>query len=76
MVLIKQDFQPTAEQMVRLMEGMKGSSSVRQLIIRVSGQLAAGEIKLIEVTPEESTAAKARLDEVRKKRRETCQNKR
>jgi hypothetical protein len=52
------------------MEGMKGSSSVRQLIIRVSDQLAAGEIKLIEVTPEESEVAKARLDEVRKKRRE------
>jgi hypothetical protein len=52
------------------LEGMKGSSSVRQLIIRVSDQLAAGEIKLIEVTPEESAAAKARLDEVRKKRRE------
>ena len=52
------------------MEGMKGSSSVRQLIIRVSDQLAAGEIKLIEVTPEEPAAAKDRLDEVRKKRRE------
>jgi len=52
------------------MEGMKGSSSVRQLIIRVSDQLHAGEINLIEVTPEESTAAKARLDELRKKRRE------
>jgi hypothetical protein len=52
------------------MEGMPGSSSVRQLIIRVSDQLAAGEIKLIEVTPEESAAAKTRLDEVRKKRRE------
>ena len=52
------------------MESIKGSSSVRQLIIRVSDQLAAGEIKLIEVTPEESAAAKARLDEVRKKRRE------
>jgi hypothetical protein len=51
------------------MEGIKGSSSVRQLIIRVSDQLAAGEIKLIEITPEESAAAKARLDEVRKKRR-------
>jgi len=52
------------------MEGLdKRSSSVRQLIIRVSDQLAAGEIKLIEVTPEESAAAKARLDEVRKKRR-------
>jgi len=30
------------------MEGIKGSSSVRQLIIRVSDQLAAGEIKLIQ----------------------------
>ncbi|MFX0090791.1 MAG: hypothetical protein ACFFBD_03425 [Candidatus Hodarchaeota archaeon] len=53
------------------LEGLdKRSSSVRQLIIRVSDQLAAGEIKLIEVTPEESAAAKARLDEVRRKRRE------
>ena len=52
------------------MEGLdKKNSSVRQLIIRVSDQLKAGEIKLIEVTPEESAAAKARLDEVRKKRR-------
>jgi hypothetical protein len=53
------------------LEGLdKRSSSVRQLIIRVSDQLAAGEINLIETTPEESAAAKARLDEVRKKRRE------
>jgi len=52
------------------MEGMKGSSSVRQLIIRVSDQIQAGEIILIEATPEESAAAKARLDKVRKKRRE------
>ena len=44
--------------------------TVRQLIIRVSDQLKAGEIKLIEVTPEESAAAKARLNEARKKRRE------
>jgi len=43
---------------------------VRQLIIRVSDQLKAGEIRLIETTPQESEAAKARLDEVRKKRRE------
>ena len=48
----------------------KKSSSVRSLIVRVSDQLSAGEIKLIEVTPEESAAAKARLDEIRKKRRE------
>ncbi len=33
-------------------------------------QLKAGEIRLIETTPEESAAAKARLDEVRKKRRD------
>ena len=31
----------------------KKSSSVRQLIIRVSDQLKAGEISLIEVTPDE-----------------------
>jgi hypothetical protein len=37
---------------------------------RGSDQLKAGEISLIETTPEESAAAKARLDEARKKRRE------
>ena len=37
---------------------------------RISDQLKAGEIRLIETTPQESAAAKARLDEVRKKRRE------
>jgi hypothetical protein len=43
------------------MEGLdKKSSSVRQLIIRVSDQLKAGEISLIEATPEESAEAKAR----------------
>lgn len=52
------------------MEGKKNSSSVRQLIIRVSDQLKAGEISFIETTPEESQAAKSRLDEFRKKRRE------
>jgi hypothetical protein len=53
------------------MEGLdKKNSSVRQLIIRVSDQLKAGEINLIETTPEESVAAKARLDSHRKKRRE------
>jgi hypothetical protein len=52
------------------MEGMKSSSSVRQLIIRVSDQLRAGEIRLIESTPEEETAAKKRLDSEREKRRE------
>ncbi len=53
------------------LEGLdKRNSSVRQLIIRVSDQLKAGEIKLIEVSEQESAAAKARLDEVRKKRRD------
>ena len=52
------------------MEGMKGSSSVRQLIIRVSDQLQAGEIHLIETSPEQTKEAKARLDTHRKKRRE------
>jgi hypothetical protein len=52
------------------LEGMKGSSSVRQLIIRVSDQLAAGEIKLTEYTEEESIAAKERLEGKRAKRRE------
>ena len=52
------------------MEGLKKkSNSVRQLIIRVSDQLQAGEIRLIETTPKESQAAKARLDAHRKKRR-------
>jgi len=44
--------------------------TVWKLIIRVSDQLKAGEIKLIEVSEQESAAAKARLDEVLKKRRE------
>lgn len=35
--------------------------TVRQLIIRVSDQLKAGEIKLIEVIPEESAAQKPAL---------------
>lgn len=53
------------------MEGLdKKNNSVRQLIIRVSDQLRAGEINLIETTPEETEAAKARLDTQRKKRRE------
>ena len=39
--------------------------TVWNLIIRVSDQLKAGEIKLNEVIPEESAAAKSRLDEVR-----------
>ena len=53
------------------LEGInKKSSSVRQLIIRTSDQLQAGELSLIEVTPAEKEAAKARLDTHRKKRRE------
>ncbi len=53
------------------MEGLdRKNSSVRQLIIRVSDQLKAGEIRLIEVTPEEAQAAKARLDDHNAKRRE------
>jgi DNA-directed RNA polymerase specialized sigma24 family protein len=52
------------------MEGLKGSSSVRQLIIRVSDQLRAGEIRLIDATPEEEAAAKKRLEDQRGKRRE------
>jgi DNA-directed RNA polymerase specialized sigma24 family protein len=51
------------------MEGLKGSSAVRQLIIRVSDQLRAGEIRLIDSTPEESAAAKLRLDSEREGRR-------
>ncbi len=44
--------------------------TVWKLIIRVSDQLKAGEIKLIEVSPEESAAAKARLEAHNAKRRE------
>lgn len=53
------------------MEGMnKKDSTVRQLIIRVSDQLKAGEIRLIDCTPQESQEAKNRLDMQRAKRRE------
>jgi len=53
------------------LEGLdKNNSSVRQLIIRVPDQLKAGEISLIETTPQESANAKARLDTHRKKRQE------
>ena len=41
-------------------------SSMRQLIIRGTDQLAAGEISLIGTTPEDAGAAKARLDNHRK----------
>ena len=52
------------------LEGIKGSSSVRQLITRVSDQLKCGEINLIDCTPEEAQAAKTRLKFQLKKRRE------
>ena len=53
------------------MEGVKkGSSSVRQLIIRVSDQLKAGEINLIDFSPQEATEAKERLEVHRAKRRD------
>ena len=53
------------------LEGLdKKSSSVRQLIIRVSDQLAAGEISLLEIGPDEAEAAKARLEQYNAKRRE------
>lgn len=55
------------------MEGLQGSSVVRQLIIRVCDQLGAGEIRLIDSTPEEATAVKKRLDLNRGKRRERPQ---
>jgi hypothetical protein len=38
------------------MEGLKGASSVKQLIIRVSDRLRAGEIRLIDFTPEHAAA--------------------
>jgi hypothetical protein len=56
------------------MEGMQGSSVVRQLIIRVSDQLRAGEIRLIDTTPGEEANAKKRLENKRRKRRERNQS--
>ena len=56
------------------MEGMKGSSSVRQLIIRVSDQLAAGEISLFETAPDEAEAAKVRLEKHKAKKAGTLQH--
>ncbi|MEA3435905.1 MAG: hypothetical protein U9R43_05525 [Thermodesulfobacteriota bacterium] len=53
------------------LEGIdKKNSSVRQLFIKTADQRQAGELSLIEVTPKEKKAAKARLDTQRKKRRE------
>ena len=54
---------------IAVMEGLKGSS-IRQLIIRVSDQLKAGEIRLIDATPDEAARAEERLEETRRKRRE------
>jgi hypothetical protein len=52
------------------LEGLdRKSSSVRQLIIRVSDQLAAGEISLLEIGPDDAEAAKARLERHNAKRR-------
>ncbi len=52
------------------LEGVKHPSEVRALIIRVSDQLRAGEISLLEVDQGEAEAAKAKLDAQRKNRRE------
>ena len=52
------------------MEGLKGSSLVRQLIIRVSDQLRCGEIRLFDATPEETEEARNRLNAHNEKRRE------
>jgi hypothetical protein len=51
------------------MEGVKHPSEVRALIIRVSDQLRAGEISLLEVDQEEAEAAKAKLEAKRAQRR-------
>ncbi|MCP4622841.1 MAG: hypothetical protein GY850_04840 [bacterium] len=42
----------------------------KELMIRVCDYLKAGKISLVETTPEKFAAAKACLDEVRKKHRE------
>lgn len=51
------------------MEGVKHPAEVRALIIRVSDQLRAGEISLLEVDRGEAEAAKAKLDARRAQRR-------
>jgi hypothetical protein len=48
----------------------ESADSISTLIIRVSDQLKAGEISLIETGPNEVNAAKARLNAIRAKRRE------
>ena len=58
------------------MEGLdRKSNSVRQLIIRVSDQLAAGKISLLEIGPDLAEAAKARLETIKAKRRERYRRK-
>jgi DNA-directed RNA polymerase specialized sigma24 family protein len=51
------------------LEGVKHPSMVRGMIIRVSDQLRAGEIRLWEAEPEEAEAAKSRLHTTRNKLR-------
>jgi hypothetical protein len=48
----------------------KQPNAVRGLIIRISDKLKAGEISLFDFSPEETEAAKARLEDRRQKRRE------
>ena len=52
------------------MEGLKKKSAVRQLIIRVSDKLRAGEIRVIDATLEESAKAKSRLNSYRDRKRQ------
>jgi hypothetical protein len=53
------------------MEGIKkGSSAVRQLIIRTSDGIRSGEIRLTDCSENEAAEAKKRLDDHREKRRE------
>jgi len=66
--LMNKIFQLTPTQIAEI-EGLKNSASVSALIIRVSDQLRAGEIELFPVSQLEALEAKARLDEVRERRR-------
>ncbi len=58
------------------LEGIKGSSAVRGLIIRVRDQPYAGEISLWEVNPDEVAEAEARPEAQRARRRERYAQKR
>ena len=49
---------------------IKSPSHITNSIKRVSDLIQAGELDLIETTPEEAEAAKNRLDNERKQRRE------